>query len=129
MRPARNRSEAHHGNEFSDEANPDTSVKARDMRVIYEEFVRLDARGSVRDAAYLNVGFTNETSTGDARCSDLARIGKIVKVWNPDGTHKRGTTAAGNSAGVWCADIYGKPRPIRPAKTASSAVDAQDTRE
>jgi hypothetical protein len=63
----------HGGNPFSRAANPDRSAKQRDMRALYEHFVRAGEAGCTCEAAYLAVGLIPQTGSG--RCSDLKRAG------------------------------------------------------
>ena len=72
---------------------------------------RLEPAGCTREDAYKSAGYDDGTSTGAARCSDLVRGGHIVEVWEADGTQRRARTVSGATAGVWCADKHGKPRP------------------
>ena len=101
----------HKGNEFSAAANPEASKKSRDMEAIYREFLGRGTAGCTREDAYKSAGYDDGTSTGAARCSDLVRGGHIVEVWEADGTQRRARTVSGATAGVWCADKHGKPRP------------------
>lgn len=116
----------HKGNQFSVGANPTAQKKSDDMETIYQGFIARGEEGAVREDVYLSLGF--DSNTGSARCSDLKHAGRIVPVWNPDGSHKKGRTKGGHGspAGIMCADIYGKRRPIQ---TASSFLDAMAERE
>jgi hypothetical protein len=99
----------HHGNQFSKASNPTRKKKSGDMEKIYQEYIRRGPSGAIREDVYLSLGFSSQT--GSARCSDLAKDGRILPVYAANGKRLRGRTLTNSPAGIECADIYAKARP------------------
>ena len=85
-------------NEFSLEALPTKERKQALMMKVYERFLEIGPNGAIREDVYLPMDIM--TQTGHPICSELLRIGKLIR------TGRRGTTRLGNGAEILVADIY-----------------------
>ena len=85
-------------NSFSFDAMPPQERKSALMEDVYNAFVEIGAAGATREAAYVPLGI--RTQTGHPICSELLRIGKLIR------TGRRGVSRLGRPAEILVADIY-----------------------
>jgi hypothetical protein len=85
-------------NEFSLEAAPSQAAKSALMIDVYQAFVVIGPAGATREAAYVPLGI--RTQTGHPICSELIRIGKLIR------TGRRGLSRLGRPAEILVADVY-----------------------
>lgn len=89
-------------NSFSLEAMPSQDRKSALMSTVYDAFVQIGPGGATREEAYVPLGI--RTQTGHPICSELIRIGKLIR------TGRRGLSRLGRPAEILVADVYAEGR-------------------
>jgi hypothetical protein len=85
-------------NPFSLEAMPSQERKRALMVQVYNAFVEIGPNGATRETAYVPLGII--TQTGHPICSELLRIGKLIR------TGRRGLSRLGRPAEILVADVH-----------------------